>query len=185
MTEDLQGVLSIANIVDPSAIANAAERAWHYLLPAYNSGYMYYGTSLDMEVKQSLACNHACAFADQVIAAHAGADNTPPTVFIPQRYPYNPGGTGFGPNYGFQQWQNSSDFHVWTFAYDVPGVQSAVLKYRLILTSMNGQIVLDMPINRENFSIDVSRFSPGIYAAVVLDRNGRVEALRKVVKNYE
>jgi len=131
MAEDLQGAISIANIVNPSASANAAERAWHYLLPAYNSGYMYYGTSLDMEVKQSLACNHACTLADQVIAAHPGTDNTPPTVFIPQRYPYNPGGTGFGPNYGYQQWQNSSDFHVWTFAYDVSGIQSAVLKYRL------------------------------------------------------
>ncbi len=131
MAEDLQGNLNIANIVNPSASANAAERAWHFLLPAYNSGYMYYGTSLDMEVKQSLAANRACEFADQVIAAHAGTDNTAPTVFIPQRYPYNPGGTGFGPNYGYQQHQNSSDFHVWTFAYDVSGVQSAVLKYRI------------------------------------------------------
>jgi len=84
-----------------------------------------------MEVKQSLACNLACGFANQVIDAHPGTDNTPPTVFIPQRYPYNPGGTGFGPNYAYQQHQNSSDFHVWTFAYDVSGVQSAVLKYRI------------------------------------------------------
>ncbi|MBK6965360.1 MAG: hypothetical protein IPH20_15875 [Bacteroidales bacterium] len=131
MAEDLQGSLNIANIVYPTNASNSAERAWHYLLPAFNSGYMYYGTSLDMEVKQSLACNRASAYADQVINAHPGTDNTPPTVFIPQRYPYNPGGTGFGPNYGYQQHQNSSDFHVWTFAYDVSGVQSAVLKYRL------------------------------------------------------
>ncbi|MBK9357724.1 MAG: hypothetical protein IPN08_10110 [Bacteroidales bacterium] len=131
MAEDLQGTVNIANIVNPSASANAAERAWHFLLPAYNSGYMYYGTSLDMEVKQSLACNRACTLANQVIAAHPGTDNTPPTVFVPQRYPYNPGGTGFGPNYSYQQHQNSSDFHVWTFAYDVSGVQTAVLKYRL------------------------------------------------------
>jgi hypothetical protein len=131
MAEDLQGNLSIANIVHPTAAANAAERAWHFLLPAYNSGYMYYGTSLDMEVKQSLACNRAAALANQVINAHPGTDNTPPTVFIPQRYPYNPGGIGFGPNYGYQQHQNSSDFHVWTFAYDVSGMQSVNLKYRI------------------------------------------------------
>lgn len=131
MAEDLQGSVNIASIVNPTASSNAAEKAWHYLLPAYNSGYMYYGTSLDMEVKQSLACNKACSFANQVISAHAGTDNTPPTVFVPQRYPYNPGGTGFGPNYGYQQHQNSSDFHVWTFAYDVAGIQSAVLKYRV------------------------------------------------------
>jgi hypothetical protein len=131
MAEDLQGSLSISNIVSPSASANAAERAWHYLLPAYNSGYMYYGTSLDMEVKQSLACNHACTFANQIISSNPGVDNTPPAVFIPQRYPYNPGGTGFGPTYGYQQHQNSSDFYVWTFAYDVSGIQTASLKYRL------------------------------------------------------
>lgn len=131
MAEDLQGTLNIANIVNPSSASNAAERAWHFLLPAYNSGYMYYGTSLDMEVKQSLACNNACDFANQVINAHQGTDNTSPTVFIPQRYPYNPGGTGFGPNYGYQQHQNQSDFIVWTFAYDVSGIQTAVLKYRL------------------------------------------------------
>jgi hypothetical protein len=137
MAEDLQGTLNIANIVHPSAAANAAERAWHFLLPAYNSGYMYYGTSLDMEVKQSLACNRAGTFADQVINAHTGTDNTPPTIFVPQRYPYNPGGTGFGPTYGYQQHQNSSDFYVWTFAYDVSGIQSVTLKYRLDNDGLN------------------------------------------------
>lgn len=131
MAEDLQGTLNIANIVHPSAASNSAERAWHHLLPAYNSGYMYYGTSLDMEVKQTLACNIACDFANQVISAHSGTDNTAPTVFIPQRFPYNPGGIGFGPTSGYQQRNNPSDFFVWTFAYDVSGVQSAILKYRL------------------------------------------------------
>jgi len=131
MAEDLQGTVNIAKILQPNASANNAERAWHHLLPAYNSGYMYYGSAIDMEVKQSLACNIACGFANQVIDAHAGTDNTPPTVFIPQRFPFNPGGTGFGPIYGYQQYQNSSDFHVWTFAYDVSGIQSATLKYRI------------------------------------------------------
>lgn len=131
MAEDLEGNVTIEKIVHPDATSSEAERAWHYLLPAYNSGYMYYGSSLDMEVKQSLACNHACEFADMVIDAHPGVDNTPPTVFIPQRYPYNPGGTGFGPTYAYQQHQNQSDFFVWTFAYDVSGIASAILKYRI------------------------------------------------------
>jgi hypothetical protein len=131
MAEDLHGNLDIGQIVDPNSSANNAERAWHFLLPAYNSGYMYYGNALDMEVKQSLAANIACEYADIVINANPGEDNTPPTVFIPQRYPYNPGGTGFGPTYSYQQHQNQSDFFVWTFAYDVSGIQSAVLKYRL------------------------------------------------------
>jgi hypothetical protein len=45
----------------------------------------------------------------------------------PQRYPYNPGNIGFGPNYGYQQILNDADFAVWTLAFDVSGIQSAVL----------------------------------------------------------
>ncbi len=137
MAEDLQGTLDIQDIVAPTSGSNAAERAWHHLMPAFNSGYMYYGTSLDMEVKPSLAANIACGFANQVINAHAGTDNTPPNVFIPQRFPWNPGGIGFGPVYGYQQHQNSSDFHVWTFAYDVSGMQSVTLKFRTDLDGSN------------------------------------------------
>ncbi|OQX82427.1 MAG: hypothetical protein B6D64_00320 [Bacteroidetes bacterium 4484_276] len=131
MAEDLTGNLNISDIVEPNASSPKAAKAWHHLLPGYTSGYMYYGTSLDMEVKQTLAANLAVGYADEVIDENAGVDNTPPTVFIPQRYPYNPGGIGFGPNYGYQQHQNSSDFTVWTFAYDVSGLQNVVLKYRV------------------------------------------------------
>ncbi len=137
MAEDISGAVNIANVVNPGTTATAAEKAWHFLLPAYNSGYMYYGTALDMEVKQSLACNNACEFADQVIDAYSGQDNTPPTVFIPQRYPYNPGGTGFGPTYGYQLHQNAKDFYVWTFASDVSGMQSVTLKYRVDADGIN------------------------------------------------
>ncbi len=137
MADDISGGCDIADIVSPSASSSAAERAWHHLLPAYTSGYMYYGTSLDMEVKQSLAGNIAIDFAGDVISAYYGPDETPPTIFIPQRYPYNPGGTGFGPTYGYQQHENSSDFHVWTLAYDVSGISSAKLRYRCDLDGEN------------------------------------------------
>jgi hypothetical protein len=126
----MAGTVDIADVVNPNSGSSPAERAWHYLLSGFNSGYMYYGTALDMEVKPSLAANRACSLANQVINASPGTDNTPPNVFIPQRFPYNPGGTGFGPVYGYQQFQNSSDFHIWTFAYDVSGMQSVTLKYR-------------------------------------------------------
>jgi hypothetical protein len=39
--------------------------------------------------------------------------------------------------YGYQQHQNSSDFHVWTFAYDVSGMQSVTLKFRTDLDGSN------------------------------------------------
>jgi len=137
MAEDLTSSVDIADIVNPSASSNNAELAWHFMLPAYTSGYMYYGSSLDMEVKQTLACNNATSYADIVINANSGTDNTAPTVFIPQRFPYNPGGTGYGPIYDYQQHQNSSDFHVWTFAYDVSGIQIIELKYRVDFDGQN------------------------------------------------
>jgi hypothetical protein len=118
-------------IQDPVAgAANNAELAWHFFLPGLNSGYMYYGTAIDMEVKPTLACNQAVQYANYVIAGHEAQDATGPTVFVPQRYPYNPGGTNYGSAYGYRAWVAPSDFHVWTFAYDVAGVTSVVLKVR-------------------------------------------------------
>jgi len=136
MAEDLSSPTRIEHIVSPNANSTLAEKAWHHLLPGYTSGYMYYGTSLDMEVKQSIACNKAVEYADALIQSHT-SDATPPTVFIPQRFPYNPGGTGFGPIYGYQQVQNASDFHIWTFAYDVSGLQSVRLRYRTDYDGIN------------------------------------------------
>ncbi len=137
MAEDLTGSINIADVVAPSPSSPLAAKAWHHLLPGFASDFMYYGTALDMEVKQTLAANLAVGFADQVISANQGTDETPPSVFIPQRYPYNPGGVGFGPNYGYQQHQNSSDFFVWTFAYDVAGLQNVTLKYRVDVDGTN------------------------------------------------
>lgn len=130
MAEDLEGNLDIADIVYPTSSSSNAEKAWHFYLPATASCYMYYGKSLDMEVKQTIAGNNAIGFAQQVINAHQGVDNTSPSVFIPQRFPYNPGGKEFGPIYGYQEFTSPSDFYVWTFVYDVSGLQSVVLKYR-------------------------------------------------------
>lgn len=131
MAEDLEGATDISDIVNPSASASKAEQAWHYLLPGFTSGYMYYGKAIDMEIKQTIAANNAVAKAQEVIDANPGTDATKPSVFVPQRYPYNPGEVGFGPLYGYQQHLNSADFTVWTFAHDVGGIQKAELKYRV------------------------------------------------------
>jgi hypothetical protein len=144
MAEDLAGGTNIEKIIYPDATSSNAEKAWHFFLPSLTSGYMYYGDADDMEVKQSLAGNHAIDFALAEINQHPGVDNTEPTVFIPQRFPYNPGGEEYGPIYNYQVTQSSSDFHVWTFAYDVSGLQSVVLKYR---TDNDGLNPLD---NNEN-----------------------------------
>jgi hypothetical protein len=119
-----------AQIMSPNASSRASERAWHFFLGSLNSGYMYYGTSLDMEVKPTVACNEAIAEANAVIGAGT-ADQTAPTIWAPQRFPWNPGSTNFGPMYGYQQYQSNGDFKVWTFVHDVSGTQTVTLKYRL------------------------------------------------------
>ncbi|MDR2475136.1 MAG: T9SS type A sorting domain-containing protein [Bacteroidales bacterium] len=130
MAEDLTGNLSIEKICEGGSIANDAEKAWHFYFGGLNSGFMYYGKAEDMEVKPSMTGNIAIEYAQKVINAKSGTDNTAPSVFIPQRYPYNPGGTGFGPTTSYKKVQYPSDFTVWTFAYDVSGLSSVKLKYR-------------------------------------------------------
>lgn len=132
MAEDLEGGnLRIDKIADGGTSATNAEKAWHFYFGGLNSGFMYYGKAEDMEVKPSMTGNIAIEYAQQVINANAGVDLTPPSVFIPQRYPYNPGSVGFGPTTGYKKVNYASDFHVWTYAYDVSGLTSVTLKYRI------------------------------------------------------
>ncbi|VBB47290.1 hypothetical protein TRIP_D420141 [uncultured Paludibacter sp.] len=132
MAEDLEGGnLCINYIADGGTSATNAEKAWHFYFGGLNSGFMYYGKAEDMEVKPSMTGNIAIDYAQKVIDANPGIDNTPPSVFIPQRFPYNPGGYIFGPTTGYKKIAASSDFDIWTYAYDVNGLASVTLKYRL------------------------------------------------------
>ena len=116
---------------------NLAERAWHIYLAGLDSGFNYYGgEGNDDEVKSSLATRRAYELLNTYVNTRkATNDLTPPTVFKPQRFPYNPGGYTFG-------WFNSipgndralkkmnSEFYVWTHAYDVSGITNIILKIR-------------------------------------------------------
>jgi hypothetical protein len=113
---------------------NAAERAWHFLMWGFDSGFMYYGVGLDDEVKQTFAANRAVGIARPVV--EGGADLTPPTVFKPQRFPWNPGGRGRGQHlngrtvgYTTPPWP--SDFWIWTLVYDVSTTAAVTLKVRV------------------------------------------------------
>jgi hypothetical protein len=71
-------------------------------------------------------------YADPVIAG--GSDDTPPTVWLPQRLPWNPGGKGGGSLWGWPTGDGADmpgDFYVWTFAYDVSGLARVELRYRI------------------------------------------------------
>jgi len=121
-----------ARVLDPLAPgATDAERAWHFLLAGYESGYMYYGASLDMEIKATLACNEAVALADPIVAG--GTDIVAPTIWLPQRLPWNPGGFGGGALWGYPGGSGApmpSDFHVWTFVHNASGLARVELMVR-------------------------------------------------------
>jgi len=74
------------------------------------------------------ASNLAVAAAKSVIDAAGDnfSDKTPPTIYKPQREPYNPGGI---------EWDAApkpADFTVWTYAYDVSGIKAVNLQYAVV-----------------------------------------------------
>ncbi len=123
---------------------NDPELAWHIYLGGLDSGFNYYGgLGNDDEVKPILAMRRAYEKIQGFVNANLSYDKTPPSVFRPQRFPWNPGGYTFG-------WFNSipggntnylkkmpSEFYIWTHAYDVSGVQSVNLKVRVSNTGVN------------------------------------------------
>ncbi|CAN5309918.1 hypothetical protein BH09SUM1_BH09SUM1_14540 [soil metagenome] len=119
-----------AKILTPDAGTHAVDRAWHYYLGSLDSGNVYYGDALDLEVKGTIGCNEAFEHVDPIIG-DASADATPPTIWYPQRQPWNPGSTNFGVQYQYHQIVNNGDFYVWTFISDVSGPATATIKYRL------------------------------------------------------
>jgi len=107
-----------AEQIDPGA-AETAE-AWRDLLNAETSCYWYWDGQDDWDAKATIASNSAAAHAASVTSG--GPDNTPPTIYPPQREPYNPGGEEWGT-------LQSSDFEVWTLAFDLSGLNSVDLVY--------------------------------------------------------
>ena len=112
---------SMQNIMTGSG--TNTEKAWHWLLCGQASDYWYWDGTEIWDSNVTRACNQAVVHADLAIAGQP--DTTPPTVFLPQRKPYNPGGYEWGST------PESSDFEVWTFAYDLSGLTSVTLYWRV------------------------------------------------------
>jgi hypothetical protein len=134
--QQIAGVIPRVNQVrDPgssSATPSAVELGWHYYLASLDSGFVYYGCHDDECQRAAVAQSNACRNVDAVIAGNPAADGTAPTVFIPQRHPWNPGGTNFGVQYGYKVTvATNSDFWVWTYAYDVSGITNVSLLFRV------------------------------------------------------
>ncbi len=125
----------IDQVRDPgssSTTANAVELGWHYYLASLDSGFVYYGCHDDECQRAAVAQSNACRNVDAVIAGNPAADTTPPTLFIPQRHPWNPGSNNFGCQYSYKVTAAAnSDFWVWTYAYDVSGITNVSLLFRV------------------------------------------------------
>ncbi len=136
---DLGQPVRTNHVLYPRFDTRPAERAWHFFLGSLNSGYMYYGSAIDMEVKPAVACNEAISRAAPLVGAVAGnaGDDTPPTVWTLQRSTWNPGSLNFGPHYGYQQYIDDGDFTIWTFIHDVSGLASVTLRYRIDADGVN------------------------------------------------
>ena len=116
---------NIDQVRDPGSFSttpNAVELGWHYYLASLDSGFVYYGCHGDECQRAVVAQSNAVRNVNGILSGNPAADTTPPTVFPPQRHPWNPGGTNFGVQYGYKVTvPTNSDFWVWTYAYDVSG----------------------------------------------------------------
>ena len=124
----------IDQVRDPgsySTTPNAVELGWHYYLGSLDSGFVYYGCTADECLRAIVAQSNAVRNVNSLLS-NPSSDATPPTVFLPQRHPWNPGGTNFGVQYGYKTVvAANSDFWVWTYAYDVSGITNVSLLLRV------------------------------------------------------
>jgi len=116
--ESLSPHASIENILDGAG--SDTERAWHYFLNAETSCYWYWDNSLGglWDSHPTRAANLAVEYADRVIGG-GGADTVGPTLYLPQRWPFNPGRDGA-----------TADVEIWTLAYDASGLAEVTLLWR-------------------------------------------------------
>jgi hypothetical protein len=126
---------NLDQVRDPGSFSgtpNGVELGWHYYLASLDSGFVYYGCTGDECLRAVVTQSNAVRNVDSIIAANPAADTTPPTVFIPQRHPWNPGGTNFGVQYGYKVTvEQNSDFWIWTYAYDVSSITNVSLLLRV------------------------------------------------------
>ncbi len=118
--EAIAPAADLQNVLDGTG--SDTEKAWHWLLVSEASDYWYWDGTEIWDSNVTRGCNQAVAFA--VLVLGGGPDTVGPTIFLPQREPYNPGGHEWGPS------PTPSDFEVWTYVDDVSGLDTVLLKWR-------------------------------------------------------
>jgi hypothetical protein len=129
------GVITAAkNYVETAESAapndDAVKKGMKYLMCGEASCYWYWDGTLNglWDSHPARAANLAVNTVAALVSS--SSDKTAPTIFLPQREPYNPGTT---------EWKiaQSSDFKVWTYVYDRSGLKSVKIKYRTDNDSLN------------------------------------------------
>ncbi len=111
--------------------ANPAELAWYFLIPALDSGFGYYDENQDDHVKPTIAFNQSIHFSKPYVTANLKDDKTPPSIWWPQRYPYNPGSANVGKAEGWTLTYHSQKFALYTYGFDASGIRSVTAKIRV------------------------------------------------------
>ncbi|MFB3895010.1 MAG: hypothetical protein ACE14V_01790 [bacterium] len=114
--------VNTARQINPSS--SIASTAYTNFLLGEASDYWYWEPNSDTwDGHPTRASNIATLSANSIIGSGT-LDTTGPTIYLPQREPYNPGGN----EWGIAQ---STTFTVWSYIYDVSGLTSTYLKYRI------------------------------------------------------
>ena len=118
----LAGAPSVDEIYDASSLMG---RAWRSFLLSQTSCYWYWDNAENgiWDSHPARAANLAMSEVADLLT-NPGAETVPPTIYAPQREPYNPGELEWGAV------PTTSDLTVWTFAYDVSGLSRVELVYR-------------------------------------------------------
>jgi hypothetical protein len=111
--------------------ANPAELAWYFLIASIDSGFGYYDENVDDGVKPTISFNQSLYFSRPYVEANLDKDRTGPSVWWPQRYPYNPGSANKGKAEGWSALYANNHFAVYTYAYDAGGIEDIKVKVRV------------------------------------------------------
>lgn len=110
--------------------ANPAELAWYFLVAALDSGFGYYDENQDDHLKPTIAFNESLDFSKPYVQARLAEDKIGPSVWWPQRWPYNPGSANKSKAEGWTLHYFDTTFAIYTYAYDLNGIQTITLKVR-------------------------------------------------------
>lgn len=111
--------------------ANPAELSWYFLLASIDSGFGYYDENVDDGVKPTVSFNQSLHFSTPYVDANLAKDKTGPSVWWPQRYPYNPGSANSSKAEGWATIYADTTFALYTYAYDASGISDLQVKVRV------------------------------------------------------